>query len=263
MDRNKTGVVVLFLLVGFFFLGIAMVFNTSVRRNAVLKRQKDIEEKIASLNAMDLTIYWIGDVPEELESLKPKINIIKPDQIRNDNMPIKSTTFHITIKGEDGSKKEIIPRDYSEFMLIVINTGSDLTDDANEVLRNCIVDNGVPVLCIGGKPCDTVGTILIHGAGYSSDYSMLYKLKEGYEEPYLDTKAVASGGIDLAEALCNKLCEYFNAATAKKWAEASERVSSAFSSVDEAATATTAETESTESAENSSSETKRKMLVKP
>lgn len=245
MDRNKTSVIVLFLLAGFFFIAIAMVFNTSVRRNAALAKKGAVEEKIASLNPLDLTIYWIGNVPEELESLKPKMKILKPEEVNGENMPIKFTTFRITYKETKKSPEKVIePRDYSEYMLIVINTSEGFTDESKEVLRNCIVDNGVPVLCIGGKACDMVGTILIHGAGYSSDYSMLYKLKEGYDEPFLNAKAVAAGGIDLAEELAEKLSTYFNDAVAKKITEASERVSSAFSSVDEAATAGTTASES-------------------
>lgn len=246
MDRNKTSLIVLFLLAGFFFIAIAMVFNTSVRRNAALKRQGDLEEKITHLNSKDLTIYWVGSVPEEFESLKPKINVIKPGEVRNDNMPVKSSTFRISVKEEDGSKKEIVPRDYSEYMILVINTGEGVTDDGKEVIRNCIVDNGVPVICIGGKACDMVSAILIHGAGYSSDYSIFYKLNDGYEEPYLDAKAVSAGEMDLAEELAGKICTYIDAEESRKLTEASERISAAISSIDEAATATTTPSESSD-----------------
>ena len=80
MDRNKTSVVVLFILAGFFFIAIAMVFNTSVRRNAALAKQDEVNKKIASLNAIDLMIYWIGDVPEELETLKESMTVLRPEE---------------------------------------------------------------------------------------------------------------------------------------------------------------------------------------
>jgi uncharacterized membrane protein YjgN (DUF898 family) len=63
MERNKASVIVIFLLAGFFFIGIAMVFNTSARRSAVLSRQEEVDKKIEFLNSIDLTIYWIGEVP--------------------------------------------------------------------------------------------------------------------------------------------------------------------------------------------------------
>lgn len=252
MDRNKTSVIVLFILAGFFFIAIAMVFNATARRNSVLVKKNAVEEKIASLNAIDLTIYWIGDVPDELEMLKESMTVLRPEEISKENMPVKASTFRITVKDESGSEQVIEPRNYSEYMLIVINNADGFSDTAKEVLRDCIVDNSVPVLCLGGKTCNMVGTLLLHGAGYSADYSMFYRRNEGYVEPFLDTEKVSTGGFDLADELCGKLCTYFNTAVAKKQAEASERISAAYSSVQEAATATTSEssesvTETTES----------------
>lgn len=267
MERNKASVIVIFLLAGFFFIGIAMVFNTSARRSAVLSRQEEVDKKIEFLNSIDLTIYWIGEVPAELEKLKDSMVIIKPEDISKENMPVKSTTFHITITDPDDESgrptlppTEILPRDYSEYMLIVVNTADGFSEISDDILHNCIVDNGVPVLSIGGSASDHIGTILIHGAGYSSDYSMFYKLREGYNEPFLDKKSVSSGGLEFAEELTAKLSNYFKDAAQKKYIQASEIRSSASSSADEAATATTTEPQNTE---NSSSETRPRMLVKP
>ena len=269
MERNKTSLIVIFLLAGFFIIGLAMVFNTTARRSQILTRQSEIDKKIDTLKSLDLTIYWIGDVPEELEKLKEKMVIIKPDEISRENMPIKWTTFHITITDPtdpDNKDKptlpptEIAPRNYSEYMLIVINTGSGFNDISDDVLRNCIVENGVPVLCIGGPACEHIATMLIHGAGYASDYSIFYKLNEGYDEPFLDSKAVSSGKMDFSEELVTKLNAYFSAAAQKKYQEASERWSAAISSADEAATATTTESQATE---NSSTETKQQILARP
>ena len=235
MDRNKTGIIVLFLLAGFFIIAIAMVFNTSVRRDTALKRQASVNEKIEFLNSIDLTVYWVGGFPSELERLRAKTNVIMPEEISKENMPIRSSTFRIKITDDKGDTKEIVPRKYSEYMMIVLTTGEGFSDEAKEVLRDCIVYNGVPVLCIGSDACQLVGTLLIHGSGYSKDFSLYYKLNEGYKEPYLDTKAVAAGGVDFADAFCTKLSEYCNYSASKKQAEASEIISSANISASEAA----------------------------
>lgn len=237
-----------------------MIFNTSARRSAALKRQDGIEKNIASLSSIDLMIYWIGDVPEELGSLKKNMTVLKPEEISKDNMPVKASTFHITVRDDSGRTEEVLPRHYSEYMIIVINTGSGFDDNAKEVIRNCIVDNGVPVVCIGGDACNMFGALMIHGAGFSKDYSLFYKVKEGYKEPYLDPKSVTSSTMELAEDLSGKLSAYFIDASTRKQADISERISSAVSSSEEAATATT---ESSESTENSSSETREKILIKP
>ena len=235
MERNKTGIIILVFFAGFFVLATAMLFNTSVRRENALKRQESVNEKIEFLNSIDLTVYWIGGFPSELEALRASTNVIMPEAISDENMPVRSSTFHISITDDSGKTKEIVPRKYSEYMMIVITTGEGFTDETKEVLRNCIVNNGVPVLCIGSDACQLIGTILIHGTGYDKDYSIFYKLNEGYKEPYLDKTAVSAGGIDLADAFCTGLCEYCNVSAVKKQEEAFERIASANISASEAA----------------------------
>lgn len=227
MERNKTGIVVLVLLAGFFIIAVAMVFNTSVRRESALKHQSSINEKIDFLNSIDLNVYWIGGFPAELEKLRESTNVIMPEAITKENMPIKASTFHITYTDGEGKEKEILPRKYSEYMMIVITTGEGFSDEAKEILRDCIVSNGVPVLCIGGDACEMVGTLLIHGSGYDKDHNFFYKLNDGYQDPYLDVKAVSAGGAEFADAFCTKLSEYCNMSATKKIAEASERIAAA------------------------------------
>ena len=211
-----------------------MVFNTSVRRESALKHQSSINEKIDFLNLIDLTVYWVGGFPAEIENLRQSTKVIMPEEISEDNMPIRSSTFRITIKEDSGRTKEIVPRQYSEYNLIVINTGSGFTDEGKAVLRNCIVDNDIPVLCIGKEACEFLGTLLIHGSGYKADHTIFYRRSEGYKEPFLDAKAVAAGGADMADDLCSRLCEYFDKSSADKMAKASEIIASAQSSASEA-----------------------------
>ena len=235
----------LVILAGFFVIAMAMVFNTSVRRESALKKQASVNEKIEFLNSIDLTVYWIGGFPSELEKLREKTTIIMPEEISRETMPIKSSTFRIEIKEKSGATSEIVPRKYSEYMMIVLASTEGITDEAKDILRDCIVYNGVPVLCIGSDACQFVGTILIHGSGYDKDHTLYYKLNEGYKEPYLDVKAVSAGGVEFADAFCARLCEYCNVTAVKKNAEASEKIASAAASANEAA-ATTNETAAAE-----------------
>lgn len=259
VERNKTGVIVLVLLAGFFIIAVAMIFNTSVRRENALKRQNSVNEKIEFLNSIDLTVYWIGGFPSELEKLRQKTNVIMPEKVSRENMPVKSSTFRISITDAQGDTKEIVPRKYSEYMMLVITTGEGFSDEAKEVIRDCIVYNGVPVLCIGSDACQFVGTLLIHGSGFAKDHTLFYKLNEGYQEPYLDPKAVAAGGVDFAEVFCTKLSEYCNYSATKKQAEASQIISSANSSASEAA----ATSESTLPSETGTETTQTQLVPLP
>jgi len=238
MNRNKTGVIVIVILAGFFVIAMSMVFNTSVRRESALKKQAAVNEKIDFLNSIDLTVYWIGGFPSELEKLREKTTIIMPEEISRETMPVKSSSFRIEIKEKSGTTSEIVPRKYSEYMMIVLASTEGITDEAKDILRDCIVYNRVPILCIGSDACQFVGTILIHGSGYEKNHTLYYKLNDGYKEPYLDVKAVAAGGVEFADAFCTKLCEYCNASAEKTNTEASERIASAAASANEAASTT-------------------------
>ena len=259
MERNKTGIIVLVFLAGFFIIAVAMIFNASVRRENALKRQNTVNEKIEFLNSIDLTVYWIGGFPSELEKLRANTKVIMPEEVNRDTMPIKSSTFRITISEKKGAEtKEIVPRKYSEYMMIVLTTGEGFSDEAKEVLRDCIVYNGVPVLCIGSDACQLLGTLLIHGSGFDKDHTLFYKLNAGYQEPYLDKKAVAAGGVELADAFCTKLCEYCNGSATQKQAQASEIIASASSSAAEAP-----ETTVTDTSESVTETTERQPLLLP
>lgn len=228
---------------------MAMVFNTSVRRESAIKKQASVNEKIEMLNTLDLTVYWIGGFPSELEKLRQKTNVIMPENISKDNMPVKSSSFHITVKDDSGKTHEIVPRKYTEFMLIVVTTGEGFSDEAKDILRDCIAYNGVPVLCIGKEACEMMGTLLIHGSGFGRDHSFYYKRNEGYKDPYFDAKTVSSGGVELAEKFCSRLCEYCNVSASTRQSEASQIIASAKISSSEAAITSQAQGSETEPSE--------------
>ena len=144
MSRNKTSFVVLVILAGIFVIAIAMVFNTSVRRENALKRQASVNEKIEFLNSIDLTVYWIGGFPSELEKLRQNTNVIMPENISRDNMPVKSSTFRISITEKigdhKGDTKEIVPRKYSEYMMIVLTSTEGISD---EDIASCVAADEV------------------------------------------------------------------------------------------------------------------------
>ena len=259
MARNKTGILVVVFLAGFFIIAVSMVFNTSVRRENALKRQSTVNEKIDFLNSIDLTVYWIGGFPSELERLRPNTKVIMPEEVNKETMPVRSSTFRITITEKDSKEsKEIVPRKYSEYMLIVITTGEGFSDEAKEALRDSIVYNGVPVLCIGADACRLVGTILIHGSGFDKDHTMFYKLNVGYKEPYLDKKAVSAGGVEFADAFCTKLCEYCNISAEQKQSQASDIIASASVSAEQ-----TTEASITDPSESVTETTQRPPLLMP
>ena len=94
MSRGKTGLIVLTFLAAFFFLFIAVLFGSSTKRQAAIDRVSDLNAKLDSIAENDITIYWIGEPPKELEHLLPVITVIPAESASKDNLPIKGPSFH-------------------------------------------------------------------------------------------------------------------------------------------------------------------------
>ena len=203
MNRSKTGLIVLTILAAMFFLFIAILFGSSSKRKDVIDRKAALDARLSAFAQMDITIYWIGEFPSELEVLAPVTQVIPPESASSENLPVKSTTFHTTERDEFGNiVKEDIPREYSRYMLIVISGNPVLSDSAKEALNNAVALNGVPVYAIGDEASDLVGSVLLYNRRKSGPGSSLfYSLSSRYKENPIPEDKVLAGGMDLAESL--------------------------------------------------------------
>ena len=203
MSRGKTGLIVLTILAAMFFLFIAILFGSSSKRQGVIDRKAALDEKLSAYAQMDITIYWIGEFPSELEVLVPVTQVIAPESVSSDNLPIKTSSIHVTERDEFGNVvKEEIPREYSQYMLIVISGYPVLSDSAKEALSNAVAKNGVPVFAIGNEASEIIGNILMyyrHKSGPGS--SLFYSLSSRYKENPIPEDIIQAGGMDLAEAM--------------------------------------------------------------
>ena len=203
MNKGKTGLIILTLLAALFFLFIAIVFNTSTKRQYVIDRRAELEARLDLISHQDITIYWIGEPLEELEHLSPVINVITPGSASRDNLPVKSPAFHTLEYNPEGVLvDEQIPIDYTKYMLIVISGSPVLTDNGKEALLDSIAKNGVPVLAIGDEASDLLGDVLSYRMiSLDTDRSLYYCLGRGYSENPIPKEKVKAGGMDLAETL--------------------------------------------------------------
>ena len=140
MSRNKTGLIILTILAGVFFLFIAFIFNSSTKMQAVIERKADLDERFDEIAEKDITIYWIGEPYKELEHLMPVISVVTPGSASANNLPVKGPSFHTTEYNTEGMLiEEDIPIDYPEYMFmdghhfkseyLDIQTRSDCIDD--------------------------------------------------------------------------------------------------------------------------------------
>lgn len=203
MSRGKTGLIVLTFLAVMFFLFIAILFGSSTQRQEKIDRKADVEAQLDVIAQMDLTIYWIGDVPAELEHLKPVINVVPPETASEENLPVQVFEFHVTEYDSEGNfVSESHPREYPRYMLIVLYGDFVLSDSGREALLNSISKNGVPVIAIGNEAATYLGKILNRVRYHEGPGSSLYYcLGKGYKENLIPVEKVAAGGIDLAEGI--------------------------------------------------------------
>ena len=201
--KSKAGLIVLVLLAAGCFFFIALLFGSNTQVKASLDRKADLEARLDELVKPDLTIYWIGEVPQELEHLMPVIEVISPANVNRETVPVKGPAFNIEEYDPDGNLvSEYIPKHYSAHMLIVISGNPELSDNGKAALLDAIANNGVPVLAIGDEASEALGEVLSYRRFKRGPGSSLYYcLGAGYTENPLPVDAVKSGGMDLAEAI--------------------------------------------------------------
>lgn len=203
MNRNKTGLIIVTLLAAVFFLFIAIIYKTNSQMQSVLERKAGLNERLDAIAEKDITIYWIGEPLPELEHLMPVINVIAPETVSENNLPVKGPSFHTSEYNSEGLLiEENIPIDYPEYMLIVISGSPVISDNGKAALLDAVSENGVPVLAIGDDASEVVSQVLsyrrLHKGQGSSFY---YCLGSGHKENPLPEDCVKAGGMELAEAI--------------------------------------------------------------
>lgn len=203
MSRGKTGLIVLTALAATFILFVAILYASSTKRQGSIDRRNALADRLEAIVETDITIFWIGDVPEELSVLSPVIRVIPSESANKDNLPVKGPAFHTIEYNEDGQVvAEDIPKDYPRYMFIVISGMPNLSDSGKEALLDAVSQNGVPVLALGDAASETLCEILCYTRVHKGEGSSLYYcLGSGYKENPISQEYVIEGGMNLAETL--------------------------------------------------------------
>lgn len=203
MSKSKAGLIVLVILTAGFFFFMAMLFGSGAQVQAIVERKTNVEASLDAIAGSDITIYWIGELPAELEHLSPVVNVIAPENVTRETIPVKGPAFHFEEYSPEGLLiNEEIPKDYSAHMLIVITGSPEISDAGKDALLDAISKNGVPALAIGDDASEVLGGVLSYRRfNRGPDTSLYYCLGAGYTENPIPVETVRAGGMDLAEAL--------------------------------------------------------------
>lgn len=212
MKGRKIGIIVVIL----FIFVMAMIFvmmklSDISSRSFLSKSRMDTEERVELLSQYDYMIYWIGECPEELQSSGANITVLAPENMNDSTMPVKWSSFHYTEYDEEGNLvKEVIPRDYPEKMLIVLNAGRALTEGEADVLNRCVVDNYIPLIVIGKPGIDDIRSrYLLVEKDYGINDTMEFITGEGATDNTVSSEAVEKGGRDLTDEVLDRAIELF------------------------------------------------------
>lgn len=159
MKDRYIAVVIIFLIILFSVIGLALMAKKVAVTSSEARESQQVEERYMKFLENDVTLYWIGDYPAELERVSEKV--VKCSEATRDNMPLKSPEFHTIRKDENGNViEERIPVTYTEHLYIVINS-KVLTDEEYAVIRECFIDNGVKTIIIGQDAIQSFRDFLI------------------------------------------------------------------------------------------------------
>ena len=228
MSKGKTGLIIVVFLAAMFFVFVAVLFGSSTKRQSVIDKKATLESKFDEILKFDIRIYWIGDLPADLQYLSSVIQVIPPEKVSSSNLPVKSPSFHVEEYNELGELvDEEVPIEYSRYMLIVLcggnggttGVGGDsgdrapsgdshtsqgvlaISEDGRDALLNSVAQNGVPVLAIGDDASDFLCDVLFYHR-YKNG-TLYYCLGAGYTQNPLSEDAVNDGGFDLASAVAD------------------------------------------------------------
>lgn len=196
-NRGRTGTIVLIAILFFTFL---IVLILSMAKTGDARKRSEVEKACAVLAERDIHLYVIGTLPEAMSFPEDKVDVIAPENISEDTMPVPWSRYPTEVRDPEGNLVETIPpRIYAEHMLILVNGVSDgLTDEALETIRQCVVSNHVPVLLIGEYPVKAFKrTLLMTTAGTGEFDSMYYSVLTGGISCPIDPDHVEKGGKNL------------------------------------------------------------------
>lgn len=190
MERNKSGLFLVLIVFILMFVGFLWLFTDRMAGESISRRNSEgFDNLISKAEDYDMHIYWIGQTPEGLERLGEKLSVVSPSSVSADTMPIPWSDLHFTRYNEDGAViEEIEPRDYAQYMLIVVADGADLTDEQYEVIRSCAVDNRVPVLLFGDSISPFRETMLLAPGRYEANDTLLYTYQRGVSSSPLNLR---------------------------------------------------------------------------
>ena len=199
-----------------FVTGAAILFMMYQTRRIDVSRvnqdtEQHTEDLIASLNELDYHIYWIGELPQYMDAISDHVSVLNAASANYANLPVSEADTGFTNYDEDGNViSHIEQRDYASYMMIVINTTEELSEESLDIIQDCAVNNHVPVLVIGKSNIDAFRShmILTH-RNYDENSTMFFEISRTPVDNPIPPETVVAGGHAYADALLGLINDAF------------------------------------------------------
>lgn len=151
---SKRHLVVIFATV-FLAVGVVLMLSFTVKKlsakNESNRQAQEVAEHVQRLGDLeDYMVYYIGEPSPEVIANISNLTVIPAGTMNSNTLPVYWSDVHFIERDEDDNIiNEVEPRDYASYMLIYVDGDVTLTEDQLELLRNCNIDNDVPLIIEG------------------------------------------------------------------------------------------------------------------
>lgn len=196
MTRNKTALIVILLLFVFavvFFMSYAVKnFAAGAQFKAAAAEEK---EAVALLADKDYTIYYVGTPSQHLIDSGIKMNVVPEAEMSSETLPVFGYSFDFTEYDEEGNVvNHETAVDYSYYMLIYVDGTVTLDASKVELLRNCAIDNDVPLIIEGKENIKAFRDALLMSEHiYEDTDTMMFTPWNGAEDHVISADALDGG----------------------------------------------------------------------
>ncbi|MCQ2532479.1 MAG: hypothetical protein MJ093_07215 [Saccharofermentans sp.] len=212
MRRRKEGIVIIIIViiaVMIFFLMAKL--SGSLKNASKINKQLKVQELATELSSYDYSVYWIGTPPDGLKELMGERLILVPvDSINDDTMPVGTTLSKISREDSNGYiYTEHSRNEYSDLLLIVINTQDELTSSDWDIIRKCVVDNNIPIELVGGTSINGFRRVMLMPQKRYEDGDSMFYSSNGVDILSLNQNEITAGGDDCNNAFLTFFKEVF------------------------------------------------------
>ena len=170
-------------------IGIAAMARSVSGKRGKQEVQAKIDKKIELLANRDLDIFWIGDLPRSIGKLN--VRKVSSNSLSGNNMPV------------------VTSQNYRTYKMIVVYR-AELSDSDMDIIQDCTVRNGVPILIIGKTPIEKFREYMLKApVSYDDGSSFSYDVTDGMSDDVLDRSAVSTGGNLEGDAIVSYIVDYF------------------------------------------------------